>query len=354
LKGAVSAFGLIYISSLGYFITPIYLSGGKIILPGNEIQSRLEVGDYDRISIVGAGYLLHSMPLLCVLFFTLSRFGSELGRSSDDPSYNCSVQPPSPIRIGLLLLSSVPVYLSLLPVFYCVIWAFFGTEVVGRLHNFSLTNFYFDWLGEKIIASMLLTYFLAAIAVGLSTILLLAILFDDRVNPANRIAFFELVLFVPLLLPMPIYAISILEIVGSRRAFQPLIEIVAMTLFATPVVYMILGDSKSSLPANRVRASLILGASFWSSLTNVVLPSLRIPIMASVLCGFFYAIDEVVVASFVWDGRPEPIAKRLLDESRNNSSPLAAVVTIANVLFVLSVAFIVAKIYSWNFQKLED
>jgi ABC-type spermidine/putrescine transport system permease subunit II len=76
--------------------------------------------------------------------------------------------------------------------------------------------------------------------------------------------------------------------------------------------------------------------------------------MASVLCGFFYAIDEVVVASFVWDGRPEPIAKRLLDESRNNSSPLAAVVTIANVLFVLSVAFIVAKIYSWNFQKLED
>ena len=111
-----------------------------------------------------------------------------------------------------------------------------------------------------------------------------------------------LLLFVlaPLVVPMLLVGIS-LRLYFTRLGIQPSLVLVyiGQVLYVLPLAVLNLRNRLAQIPKSHEEAAWALGASRMSAIWDIVLPSCRLTLIATLILTFTFAFDEFTVAYFL-------------------------------------------------------
>ncbi|WP_197520928.1 ABC transporter permease subunit [Bradyrhizobium icense] len=357
MPGLVSGCTLVFLSCLGFYITPELLGGPddyliaqgislRVLILGNfneaAAQSSLlllaviviflvfrrriaeELDDRSRSDDVGASSALASgfavsRPLV-ERISTLSHGASlhlhELLSSIRKPLlYSCAgfalLLLVLPFAVVIPLAFSDAPYLTFPPPAYSLRWfsrLFNNTQWVDAL-SFSLS-----WAGLSALLS---------VAVGVPAAFALV-----RHRFLGRLPIY-LLLISPLIVPHVVMAVSLFfALAGSPLIGSPIAFVLSYTMIGAPyaVVVMIAGLKRFDRTLERAASSL--GASPVTTLRTVTLPLLFPTLASAAIFAFIVGFDDVVFGLFLSGPSATPLPMRMWDNIRLEISPQIAVIAV--------------------------
>jgi ABC-type spermidine/putrescine transport system permease subunit II len=111
------------------------------------------------------------------------------------------------------------------------------------------------------------------------------------------------------------------------------------TIVATPLVIIMVRAGLRTTDASMERAARSLGASAWSAMRYVTLPSIRESIIAAAIFSFLVSFDEVVIAIFVGGPDATTLPKQMWESIRFEIDP--TLTAIASMLTLLAVVVLI-------------
>ncbi|MGE0240300.1 MAG: ABC transporter permease [Parvibaculaceae bacterium] len=133
------------------------------------------------------------------------------------------------------------------------------------------------------------------------------------------------VLLFPLIIPVIVIAIAVygfyadLKLVGTRLGI-----VMAHTVLALPVAYIILEARLTGLGRVLTLASESLGATWWQTTWHVTLPLVRPAFFAAFLFAFFTSFDEAVIVNFIGGTQAVTLPKLMFSYLRTELQPTVA------------------------------
>ncbi len=212
--------------------------------------------------------------------------------------------------------------------------------------NYSLRHF------EKLFSSPeWISSFFQSATIGLSTSLLATILGTLCAIGLWRVSskYSEVVrafLLLPLIIPQIISAMAFYRLwipMGLLDSYLGLI--LAHTILATPLVLITVSASLANFDPKLEQASKNLGASNWTTMRRVILPSVRPGVFAGALFAFILSWDEIVVTLFISKFNVYTLPRRMWNGIRENTDPTVAAAAVVLIAITL-IAFVVSAIVS--------
>jgi len=154
-------------------------------------------------------------------------------------------------------------------------------------------------------------------------------------------------LLLPLIIPQIISAMAFYRLwipLGLLDSYPGLI--LAHTILAAPMVLITVSASLANFDPRLEQASRNLGASRWTTMQRVILPSIRPGVYAGALFAFILSWDEIVVTLFISKFTVYTLPRRMWNGIRENTDPTvaaAAVVLIAVTLVAFAVSAILSR-----------
>lgn len=154
-------------------------------------------------------------------------------------------------------------------------------------------------------------------------------------------------LLLPLIIPQIISAMvfyRLLVPIGLIDSYPGLI--IAHTVLATPMVLITVSASLANFDPKLEQASRNLGASNWTTMRRVILPSIKPGVIAGALFAFILSWDEIVVTLFISKFTVYTLPRRMWNGIRENTDPTvaaAAVVLIGITLLAFVIYAVVAR-----------
>lgn len=154
-------------------------------------------------------------------------------------------------------------------------------------------------------------------------------------------------LLLPLIIPQIISAMAFYRLfvpLGILDSYAGLI--LAHTVLATPMVLITVSASLANFDPKLEQASRNLGATGWTTMRRVILPSIRPGVFAGALFAFILSWDEIVVTLFISKFSVYTLPRRMWNGIRENTDPTvaaAAVVLIAVTLIAFAISAVLAR-----------
>jgi ABC-type spermidine/putrescine transport system permease subunit II len=238
---------------------------------------------------------------------------------------------------------------TVLPSLYLLVWAFWGTDTVGIISN----NFTLRWL-LKILASSewresLIYSFGIAILVSFISCMVLTIhfYFMRYVSPLIE-GISYLFTIIPIILPGVIYALA-LRILGADIKLPEMMLLgIGHLVFVIPIQYFLFETAQEKIPSTMLFAGSTLGASPSKNIIFVYIPMILSTIRGAFLVGFFFSLDEIIIAAFVLDSPLVTIPKRLWDQIHRSMEPSPAAV--ACLIFLIFILLMIGAV-TWSFIR---
>ena len=357
---------LVFITALGFFITPALLGGARdtmivqvIIFQIQEVLNWGFAGAiamlllvavllifylYDQLlglstlsgesgqgrkkGLVGrggqwlGGYLVATLGLLCELTGVL--LDRLIPRRADRPRRAWS-------RIVLWTSALTIIGFLCIPAFFVIPVSFTEEGFLGwPPKGFSL-QWYQQVLGSAVWGEAITRSFGVAIASALLGMVIgvPAAFFLVRRQFFGKAALFAF-LVSPIIMPNIIIAISLfylyakLGLVGTNIGL-----IMGHTVLAIPYVVITVMAILKNYDYRLDQAAWTLGANKWQTLTRITLPLLSAGLIASFMFAFIISFDELTIALFVTGGEVTTLPKQMWDDALMRVSPaLAAVATL--------------------------
>lgn len=153
-------------------------------------------------------------------------------------------------------------------------------------------------------------------------------------------------LLLPLIIPQIISAMAFYRLLvplGLLDSYAGLI--LAHTILATPLVLITVSASLANFDPKLEQASRNLGASTWTTMRRVILPSIKPGVMAGGLFAFILSWDEIVVTLFISKFNVYTLPRRMWNGIRENTDPTVAAAAVV-LIGVTLLAFVVSAILS--------
>lgn len=151
-------------------------------------------------------------------------------------------------------------------------------------------------------------------------------------------------LLLPLIIPQVISAMAFYRLwipLGLLDNYAGLI--LAHTILAAPMVLITVSASLANFDPKLEQASRNLGASNWTTMRRVILPSIRPGVSAGALFAFILSWDEIVVTLFISKFSVYTLPRRMWNGIRENTDPTVAAAAVALIAITL-IAFAVSAI----------
>lgn len=154
-------------------------------------------------------------------------------------------------------------------------------------------------------------------------------------------------LLLPLIIPQIISAMAFYRLwipLGLLDSFAGLI--LAHTILAAPMVLITVSASLAAFDPRLEQASKGLGASNWTTMRRVILPSVRPGVYAGALFAFILSWDEIVVTLFISKFSVYTLPRRMWNGIRENTDPTvaaAAVVLIGITVLIFVVSAVLSR-----------
>jgi ABC-type spermidine/putrescine transport system permease subunit II len=379
LPGVAAAGLLVFITELGFFISPALLGGARQTMISQVIISVVQellnwrfaaalsvvllaasavvFFLYDRLlgmstlsggagradrggegAIARLGGIVGEL-LIAVLGWVSDRFGELWERI-------VPVRPDRPSRTaGRVLLWAT----ALLVIAYLCLPSFFVIPVsftAGRFIEFPPEGFSLRWyetyLGSSAwvnatVRSLLVAFLTGLLATALGTAAAFVLV---RQRLVGRGAIITVVL-APLVLPRIIIAVALfylyarLGLVGTVTGL-----VLGHTVLAVPYVVITVMAVLKNYDERLDQAAWSLGASKWSAFWRITLPQIRAGVLAGFLFAFITSFDELTIALFVSGGSTSTLPRQMWNDLLLQVNPTLAAVS--TVILVFVTLFIIA------------
>lgn len=371
MRGVAAAGLLVFISSLGFFITPTFLGSPREMMLGQMIIMQINELQNWQLGSALAVVLVFAALISCIIYNLIFGLSSLAGGAAKSGSLhsrylrltglaivNALATIASPIALAwrkslgrLLRVNLLGVYACLLiaillfPVFAVVPMSFTsGSFLSFPPKGFSL-KWFEVWLDSPLWIGATLRSFGIGVVVGLIACVLGAsgALSVSRSRSKARGGLFFLFLL-PMMIPSIVIAIALfyfaaqLGLVATNTGIA-----IGHVVIALPMVFVILLTTFQGHDWRLDHAAATLGANKLQVLMRVTLPSIKGGLAAAFVIGFLTSFEELTVALFMGGGMKTTIPKQMWDDILLQVSPtLAAASTI--VLLVVMILFSVMQL----------
>jgi putative spermidine/putrescine transport system permease protein len=195
------------------------------------------------------------------------------------------------------------------------------------------------WRGS-IFDSTVVAVFATLIAVVLGTLCAIGCWrLSTRLSEAIRV-----LMLAPIIVPSIVHALGFYQAwvqFGLIDTYAGLIAAHAMK--GLPYVVIAVSASLANFDLRLEQAARNLGASVWTALWFVVLPSIRPGVLAGAVFAFITSWDELVVNLFITGRYVRTLPRKIWDGIQDNINP--AIAAVATLLIVVTLVAILAHLY---------
>ena len=249
-------------------------------------------------------------------------------------------------RLGLRTVAALALVVLYVPLLLTVFLSFFDLrrgDVVWD--SFGLHWYAALWSNRGIIEALSNTLLVGAAAVGLSTLLGLAIAFWYQAHPGRARAALQAIVFLPFVLPPIVTGLSLLIFFREAGVPRSLVTVtIGHTVFVLALVYQILLARLQVLSPSLIEASYDLGGSAFQTFRHVLLPHLASAIATAAILAFALSFDETLITLLV-TGTESTLPLRLWAMMRTGFTPdinaLVALILAGSILVCVLVARLV-------------
>ena len=380
MPGVASAGLLVFISALGFFITPALLGGRQQTMITQVIITIIQEVLNWRFASALSVLLLVASGLVFLLYDRLLGISSLSGGASE----RAAVRRPGPLarlgsavgtrvigglawltdragqawdavlptrpdrprasvaRIVLYVVALLVIAFLCVPSFFVIPVSFTAGDFIQFPPQGLSLRWYRVYLGSSgWVASTVRSFQVALLTGFVATILGTAAAFVlVRQRIAGRGAILALVL-APLVLPRIIIAVGLFYLYARIGLVGTILGLViGHTVLAVPYVVITVMAVLKTYDERLDHAAWSLGASKWRTLVHITLPQIRGGIIAAFLFAFITSFDELTIALFTTGGGTSTLPRQMWNDLLLQVNPtLAAVSTIVLVFVTL---FIVA------------
>ena len=370
LPGVAAAGLLVFITALGFFITPALLGGARetmitqVII--ENIQSSLNWGFAGSVSML----LLVASLIVFYLYDRLLGLSTLAGQSS---AARQSVAGEASARFGWLFIAGLAqacdrvgeLWERLFPVNaarpsrsrsrtvlraaalsvigFLVIPSFFVIPISfsrSAFMEWPPAGFTLDWYGTYFgsnlwVSATIRSFVTALFTAGLSILIATpaAFVLTRRGFPGKSVVM--AFVLTPLILPRMIIAIALfylyarIGLVGTTFGL-----VLGHTVLAVPYVIITVMAVLKHYDERLDHAAATLGANHWRTLRYITLPLIAPGIVSAFLFAFIVSFDELTIAMFTTGGLSATLPKLMWDDAVLKVSPLLAAVSTVLLIFV--------------------
>jgi spermidine/putrescine transport system permease protein len=193
--------------------------------------------------------------------------------------------------------------LTYLPIMSLVIFSFNESKSLTRWSGFSLEWYVKLFESREIMSAVFITFLVALISTTISTVIgTFAAISLSKTRKALR----EIALSannVPIVNPEIVTAIAFFVLFGAFQIERGLFTmILAHVAFSTPYVLITVYPKVKSLDPNLAHAASDLGATPTQALFKVIIPQIKIGILAGAAIAFTMSFDDFVISYFSVSG----------------------------------------------------
>jgi putative spermidine/putrescine transport system permease protein len=292
---------LIFVLSLGFFLTPAILGGPYNLTIPIFIQQQIQIFAWGKASAMGVvllavsalGYLL-ALRIGGKGILTPTQRGSR-GTGAAEPLRFTPV-----IALCWLALAFVLVIL-ILPLLVVIPTAFTETTAI----QFPPYGFSWRWFDEVLSTPQWTESFFKSVRVGLMTavVAMLAGLALARVGTRLGSSFWRIAIQVaaisPLIVPVILLGIGIFDVQGRLKLLgSDLGLVLAHGVLCLPLTFLVLANALSFIDVSLEQAAWTMGAGRARAFWTIVVPSLMPAVVGALVISFVTSWDETVLALF--------------------------------------------------------
>lgn len=366
LPGLLSGILLVFILSLGFFITPALIGGASETTISQVIYMFInELFDWKRSSALAVGLLVVVIALFAVAsrFVDLGMmFGVKRGsREKPRGARGRELRTTWTTRIVGRLMSRLPfqryglgicqgfLVLNLLILLLPLVYVLFVSFQPLRLLALPTDGFSLNWYRTVLNKS---EWYEAAANSLVIAVLTTALAFAAGLFLATRArrhtgsirTVITALALGPIALPVIVLAVGIYAVFIQLGWTGSLVALaIAHAIVALPYVFVNMANGLATYDSNLDQAASSLGARPWTSFWRVKVPVLRTSIITACVLAFLISFDELVITLFLAGPALPTLPVRMWAATSQNISPeLAVVGTLLTVLVIM--AFVVIKL----------
>jgi ABC-type spermidine/putrescine transport system permease subunit I len=367
LPGIVSGALLVFILSLGFFVTPALLGGPADRTFSMLIAQQIDILGNFRAASVLSIVLLAATLLLLVAFgltvgfeqFTGGRIGVHLaGLSAGGRALTRALRLFGP---ALRLLEARPLWLAvvasvlgalMLPYVTLVPMSLSGSHYLQFPPESWSLRWYRSLIGDpRWLAAGTASLVIAAGATAGATVVGILASLGLRELPPRTARLFVALLLAPAMLPTMIYSIAAyfaavkVGLVDTRLGL-----VLAHSVLGVPFVVVVCATALAGLSPAVEQAARSLGATTWPRLRRITLPLILPSVLVGAIMAFQTSFDEVVVALFLTGVRTRTLPKAMWQAATLEVTPAIPAVS---VLVLLTIAVAAGGTFAvvWSLQR---
>jgi ABC-type spermidine/putrescine transport system permease subunit II len=337
LPGVLAAFFLVFIPTVGEYVTPMLVGGPDSYMYGNIIQQIFdEAGNLAQCAALSVVMLFITLLLIALA----ARLANLKAVRMTQRQAAISARGRSPLLTGYF---AGLIALLYLPLAYLFLLSFAGAHLSFPFQDLTLASYESLFqpreteTGQSALNSLIVAVVSSSGATAFGTALaLLHMRFNFRGDK-----FLFLLAMLPLVVPAVVLGVALSLMFNAARIDLSLWTVaIAHTVVALPYVILIVSAGLAGFDPDLEEAAMDLGAPYWRVIFNIVLPLIVPSILSAWLVAFTVSLDEVVLAQFL-AGTDYTFPVYLLGQLRNISRNRLPVMIACAVLMMIGTLLLV-------------
>ncbi len=369
VPGVAAAGLLVFIGSLGFFITPALLGGPRETMLGQIVIQQILGQQNWQFAGALATMLVASALITCMaydrLFGLSSMSGGSAGQGSSERLFR---------RLALALLAFVatlfdavadgaawlmrgrrfgwllPLYavtliaVLLLPIIAFVPMAFTSSNFLSFPPPGYSLRWFAEYFGSAVWVTATIRSFGIGLASGCLTLLISAPAAYGVARSPSRLSGAVFILFLaPIVVPSIVTAVALFYLFAQMGLVATNLGItIGHTVSGIPLAFVILLATLRGYDWRLNQAAATLGANRGRTLTRITVPLLKGGLFAAFIFGFLHSFEELTVALFIGGGLKTTLPRQMWDDISLQVSPTLAAASVVILLIVTSL-FLIAE-----------
>ena len=343
--GALLGALLIFVISLGFFLTPALLGGGSDLTIATYIQQQVNLVNWKAASPMGTVLLMIAVSLfLAGNYFLTPERTTVVGMPSEK---GVSRREPLPMNLvnAAALLWTLAVFFFLLAPLAIVVFVSFTPSTYLRFppSGFSL-RWYVDFFRDpEWLSAAWLSLRIACLTAVFATLLgLVTAVGLERSKIAGK-SLVAALFMAPVIVPVILIAVGFYDIANRLQIAGTILGYVAAhTLLALPITVMITGNALRSTGFELEIVARTLGAAPRRAFRLVTIPAIAPSLVVAAVFSFVTSWDEPVMSLFLSTGR-NTLPVQIFNDMQTEVQPtVAAISTLMMACMIIVALFLFA------------
>jgi len=362
MRGVAAAGLLVFVASLGFFITPALLGGPRETMIGQLIILQINELQNWQLGSALAAILLVSAIAMCMVYdriFGLSSV-SEGSERQTSPGGLVRLAGLAAARFAGLVFGAVEEFWkrnirglrgsAILSIYAWVVIAVLLVPIIAFVPmaftrstflSFPPQGFSLQWFEQFMASPLWLGAMIRSFGIGLATAAITVVIASlaalGLARSRSRLAGAVFLLFLtPMVVPSIVIAIALFYLFAQISLVATNLGIIiGHTVIATPVVFVILLATFKGHDWRLDAAASTLGANRAQTFWRVTLPLVKGGFAVGFVTGFLQSFEELTVALFVGGGLKTTLPKQMWDGILLQVSPVIAAASVVVLLVVI-------------------